>query len=74
MYSLDSQEQSEQLIMAVCLQIFGEEVINLCDRESDCQLSAADAYQEIRQLWLELKQEQPEVINYIHRELSKLND
>jgi hypothetical protein len=65
MYSLDSQEQSEQLVMAVCLQIFGEEVINLCDRESDCQLSPQDTYQEIRQLWLELKQAQPKVINYI---------
>jgi hypothetical protein len=65
MYNLNSREQSEQLIMAAYLQIFGEKVIDLCDRESDYQLSASDTYQEIRQLWLELKQEQPKVINYI---------
>jgi hypothetical protein len=65
MYNQNSQEQSEQLIMAAHLQIFSEKVIDLCDRESDCQLSAQDTYQKIRLLWLELKQAQPKVINYI---------
>jgi hypothetical protein len=65
MYNLNSQEQSEHLIMTAYLQIFGEKVIDLCDRESDYQLSASDTYQEIRQLWLKLKQEQPEIIKYI---------
>lgn len=65
MYNLNNQEQSEHSVIAAYLQIFGNEVIDLCDRESDCQLSAQDTYQEIRQLWLELKQAQPKVINYI---------
>ena len=62
---VSSQELPEKLNIAVSLHSFGEQVVSLCDRESDCQLSALDAYQEIRQLWLELKQAQPEIIEYI---------
>ncbi|GAB4524168.1 MAG: hypothetical protein Tsb0014_02400 [Pleurocapsa sp.] len=62
---LNSQEPSEQLIIEAYLHNFGEQVVNLCDRESDCQLSAQDAYQKIRQLWLKLKQTQPEIVEYI---------
>ncbi|MDJ0571171.1 MAG: hypothetical protein QNJ53_19265 [Pleurocapsa sp. MO_192.B19] len=64
MNNLSSQELSEQSMIEAHLQGFGEQVVSLCDRESDCQLSAQDAYQEIRQLWLELKQTQPEIIEY----------
>lgn len=62
---IDIQELSQQSNIAVSLHFFGEQVVTLCDRESDCQLSALDAYQEIRQLWLELKQAKPEIIEYI---------
>lgn len=62
---LNSQEPSEQLIIEAHLHSFGEQVVNLCDRESDCQLSARDAYQKIRQLWLKLKQTQPKIVEYI---------
>ena len=52
------------------LQNFAEQVVNLCDRESDAQLSAQDTYQNIRQLWLELKQAQPEAIAHTLGEIS----
>ena len=62
---VSSQELPEQSDIAVSLHSFGEQVVLLCDHESNCQLSALDAYQEIRQLWLELKQTQPEIMKYI---------
>jgi hypothetical protein len=65
MNSGSSRELSEQLTLEAYLYSFGEQVISLCDCESDCQLSAQDAYQKIRQLWLELKQARPEIVEYI---------
>ena len=62
---VSSYELEEKSNIAACLYSFGEQVESLCDRESNCQLSALDAYQEIRQLWLELKQTQPEIMKYI---------
>ena len=65
MNNVSNQELSEKLTIKAHLHIFGEQVITLCDRESDAELSAQDAYQEIRQLWLELKQSKPEILEYI---------
>ncbi|BAZ46355.1 hypothetical protein NIES4102_33860 [Chondrocystis sp. NIES-4102] len=58
------QEQSEKIVVAAYLQFFAQEVINLCDRD-DCQQFDLATYEQIRQLWLELKQEKPEIVNYI---------
>ena len=62
---VSSQDLPKQFNIVVSMHSFGEQVVSLCDRESECQLSALDAYQEIRQLWLELKQTQPEIMKYI---------
>lgn len=64
MNNVNNQEQSALSTTEVELQNFAEQVVNLCDRESKAQLSAQDAYESIRQLWLELKQAQSEAIKY----------
>ena len=70
MNNVNNHEQSAVSTTEIELQNFAEQVVNLCDRESDAQLSAQDTYQNIRQLWLELKQAQPEAIAYILGEIS----
>ncbi len=47
------------------LSCFGQNVSILCELESDCQISPEDAYQQIRNLWLELKDSQPEIATYL---------
>lgn len=59
------QEQSEKIVVAAYLQFFAQEVINLCDRSNECQQFDSATYEQIRHLWLELKQEKPEIVNYI---------
>ncbi|AFZ34411.1 hypothetical protein Sta7437_0823 [Stanieria cyanosphaera PCC 7437] len=56
----------EQLLLKDHLHNFGEAVIDICDREEQYQLSAQAAYQKIRQMWLQLQKNQPEIKNYIH--------
>ncbi len=56
----------EQLLLKDHLNNFGEAVIDICDREENYQISAQAAYQKIRQLWLKLRQTQPEITNYSH--------
>jgi hypothetical protein len=38
---------------------FGWQVVELCDLESDCCLSEEDAYKQIKNIWLQLKQSDP---------------
>lgn len=59
------QEESQQLTLQSYLYCFGHNVSTLCDQESDCQISPKDAYDRITYLWLELKDSQPEIINYL---------
>ena len=59
------QEESQQLTLQTYLYYFGQNVSTLCDQESDCQISPEDVYDRIRNLWLELKNSQPEIINYL---------
>lgn len=47
------------------LKQFGQKVSQLCDLESDRRLGAEDAYDEIRNLWLELKNSQPEILEIL---------
>ena len=70
MNNVNNHEQSAVSTTEIELQNFAEQVVNLCDRESDAQLSAQDTYQNIRQLWLELKQAQPEAIAHTLGEIS----
>jgi hypothetical protein len=49
---------------------FGQRVSQLCDLESDRHLSAEDAYDEIRNLWLQLKNSRPEIFDLLAK-LSK---
>lgn len=44
---------------------FGQKVSQLCDLESDRHLSAKDAYDEIRNLWLQLTNSSPEILNFL---------
>ena len=44
---------------------FGDSVLAICARESDCLISPEDAYARIRSLWLELKDSQPEIAIYL---------
>ena len=46
---------------------FGHNVSVVCELESDCQISAEDAYFHIRNLWLELKNSQPEIEIYLEQ-------
>lgn len=55
----------EQLALEKHLNNFGEAVIAICDREENYQISAQAAYQKIRQMWLQLRQTQPEITSYI---------
>lgn len=44
---------------------FGQKVSELCDLESDRQLGAEDAYDRIRNLWLQLKNSRPEILDLL---------
>ena len=62
MNNVNNYRQPAGSTIEVELQKFAQQVVDLCDRESDAQLSPQAAYQNIRQLWLELKQAQPKAI------------
>ncbi len=59
------QEESQQLTLENYLCCFGHNVSVLCDQESDCQISPEDAYHNIKNLWLDLKHAQPEIVNFL---------
>lgn len=44
---------------------FGDEVLIVCEQESESQISPEDAYDRIRSMWLELKDARPEIVNYL---------
>ncbi|MBE9167305.1 hypothetical protein IQ238_07115 [Pleurocapsales cyanobacterium LEGE 06147] len=44
---------------------FGQKVSELCDLESNRHLSSQDAYDEIRNLWLQLKNSRPEILDIL---------
>jgi hypothetical protein len=48
--------------MQMELHNFGHQVECLCDLESDCCISEEDAYQKIKNFWLQLRQSNPDVI------------
>jgi hypothetical protein len=58
-----------QLTPSVDLQVnlcqFGQRVSQLCELESDRHLSAKDAYDEIRNLWLQLTNSSPEILDFL---------
>ncbi len=62
MNNVNNYKQSAGSTIEVELQNFAQQVVEVCDRESEAQLSPQAAYQNIRQLWLELKQTKPEAI------------
>ncbi|MGL5806750.1 MAG: DUF7219 family protein [Xenococcaceae cyanobacterium] len=47
------------------LDCFGQKVEELCDRESECCISAKDAYAQIKYMWLQLKQSYPETAIFL---------
>ncbi|BAU63164.1 hypothetical protein STA3757_05220 [Stanieria sp. NIES-3757] len=61
----------EKLVLEEHLNNFGEAVIAICDREENYQLSTQAAYQRIRQMWLQLRQTQPEITDYIQHNYIK---
>jgi hypothetical protein len=63
MEDLNKQNKSEVLVETyLCL--FGQEVLDLCDREEKDECTSPDeAYGKIRQLWLQLIECQPEIMN-----------
>ncbi len=58
-----------QLTTSVDLQVnlcqFGQRVSQLCELESDCYISAEDAYDEIKNLWLQLTNSSPEIFDFL---------
>ena len=62
---LDRAEEFHLSALTNHLCCFGDEVSSVCEQESDCQISSADAYDRIRSMWLELKDSQPEIITYL---------
>jgi hypothetical protein len=56
--------------LQIYLSHFGQKVSQLCDLESDCHLCAEDAYDEIRNLWLELRNSRPEIVDMV----TKMNE
>ena len=55
--------RSQYPTMHTELGIFGLQVECLCDLESDCHISEEDAYQKIKNVWLQLRQSNPEIIH-----------
>jgi hypothetical protein len=54
--------KSQNPAMQIELYNFGYQVECLCDLESDSCISEEDAYQKIKNFWLQLKQSNPEMI------------
>jgi hypothetical protein len=44
---------------------FGQRVSQLCDLECERHISAKDAYDEIRNLWLQLTNSSPEIFDFL---------
>jgi hypothetical protein len=57
--------KSQHPAMQMELNNFGYQVECLCDLESDCCISEEDAYQRIKNFWLQLKQSNPEIIQIL---------
>jgi hypothetical protein len=55
--------KSQHPAMRVELNNFGYQVECLCDLESDCCISEDDAYQRIKNFWLQLRQSNPDIIH-----------
>jgi hypothetical protein len=66
MEEVNSQIKSQSLLLETYLSSFAKEVVALCDREeSDFSISAQETYAEIRDLWLQLKESQPEILELL---------
>lgn len=55
--------KSQHLVIQKELNNFGHQVESLCDLESDCCISEEDAYQQIKNFWLQLRRSNPEIIH-----------
>ena len=60
-------EESQLSALTNHLCCFGDEVLIVCEQESDCQISPEDAYNRIRSMWLDLKDAQPEIVTYLDK-------